>query len=171
MPRVVVVAVSLVSVSAWAAAAGPWNSWAPAGSTIRVVRLAWTDPASATVSSGARASEETVRVLAALGLRAVSRPALPSELTRPDEIRVVLLPGPPPPRAGRTVLGAAATNGRPNVWVYSDGVARLLGARVPFRPMATPIDDVIRFDLAAGRVVAHEVVHLLAPGGSRTGRG
>jgi hypothetical protein len=42
-------------------------------------------------------------------------------------------------------------------------VARLLGAHLPFRIVTAPPEEFMRFDLAVGRVVAHEVVHLLAP--------
>jgi hypothetical protein len=168
MPRTfVVVAGALVWGTVSPAAAGP-----PGGAVARpfspslVVRLAWTDPAGVTAGGWVRASAETARVLADMGLQAESRPAPVSEPLRSgDEIRVVLVPGAPPRRSdGRAVLGAASSSGLgPKIWVHSEGIAHLLGAPTPFRPVTAPLDDVIRFDIALGRVVAHEVVHLLVP--------
>ena len=158
------------AVLAWAeagslASAGPeWGPSPPATARV-IVRLAWTDPAGITAAGWSRASAETAQVLAGLGVDTRSRSAPASEPLRPGEIRVILVPGPPPQAGGgRVVLGAATRSGpNPKMWVHGDGIARLIGAVSPFRAMTAPVGDVIRFDLAVGRVVAHEVVHLLAP--------
>jgi hypothetical protein len=156
---------------AWAgigsgASAGPPEGVAPRSAAVRpVVRLAWTDPAGITAAGWVRASAETAQVLGELGLEVRSRSAPAHEPLRPGEIRAILVPGPPPRASdGHVVLGAASgSSPNPKMWVHGDGVAVLLGAATPFHAVTAPIGDVIRFDLAVGRVVAHEVVHLLAP--------
>jgi hypothetical protein len=112
-----------------------------------------------------QAAQETSRVLARLGLQAESRAAPVSEPLTSDEIRVILVPGFPPRREGsRTTIAAASKTGAaPRVWVRLDGIAAVLGASTPIRPLSAPPEVVLRLDRFLGRIVAHEVVHLLAP--------
>jgi hypothetical protein len=143
----------------------PLEAAAEAGTSPLLVRLAWTDPVGTLAGGWFQAAEETARVLARLGLHAESRGAPVSEALSPEEIRVILVPGAPPRRnGGRSAIGAASSTGSvPRVWVRPDGIAAILGAATPFRPLSAPPEVVLRLDRLLGRVVAHEVVHLLAP--------
>jgi hypothetical protein len=75
------------------------------------------------------------------------------------------VPGAPPRRKGgrRAIAAASSTESLPKVWVRPDGIAWILGASTPFHPLSARPDILLRFDRLLGRVVAHEVVHLLAP--------
>ena len=143
-----------------------------AGGSPLAVRLAWTDPVGTMAGGWLQAAEETSRVLARLGVRAQSRAAPVSEPLSSDEIRVILVPGPPRRRpGGRSAIGAASSTGSiPRVWIRLDGIAEILGASTPYHPLSAPPEVGLRFDRLLGRVVAHEVIHLLAPAISH-GRG
>ena len=146
-------------------AAAEAERWPRAGAPPLLVRLAWTEPVGAMAGGWLLAAQETSRVLARLGLQAESRAAPVSEPLTSDEIRVVLVPGFPPRReSGRTTIGAASSRASiPTIWVGLDGIAAVLGASTPIRPLSAPPEVVLRLDRLLGRVVAHEVVHLLAP--------
>lgn len=75
------------------------------------------------------------------------------------------------PRGRHLIASASTGDGPPATWVYCDGVARFLGVSTPFRPQRASVEDWMRFTRALGRVVAHEVVHLLAPSISHEGSG
>jgi hypothetical protein len=136
-----------------------------AGGSPHVVRLAWTDLVGNMAGGWLQAAQETSRVLAQLGARAESRVAPVSEPLSSDEIRVILVPGPPPRHAGgRSTIGAASSTGSiPRVWIRLDGIAEMLGASTPYHALSAPPEVVLRFDRLLGRVVAHETIHLLAP--------
>jgi hypothetical protein len=139
--------------------------WTGARSSPSLVRLAWTDPVGITAGGWFPAAEEASRVLGRLGLQAESRAARVSEPLRSDEVRVILVPGAPPRRKGgrSAIAGASSTYSIPKVWVRPDGIAWILGASTPFHPLSARPEILLRFDRLLGRVVAHEVVHLIAP--------
>lgn len=167
----------LALVMSWCVAASTASAEPPSGpqpaESAPVVRLAWIDPVGVTARGWERAADETARVLGRLGLRTLSRGAPPSALVGTDEIRVILLPGAPPsrPKGRHLIASASAGDGPLATWVYRDGVARFLGASTPFRSQRASGAVRMRFDRALGRVVAHEVVHLLAPSIPHEGSG
>jgi hypothetical protein len=112
---------------------------------------------------------ELALVLAPASLAPSWRRAPPEAETDPDEIRVVLL------RSGgagtdRGALGSAARRGlAPTIWVYVPNVAGALD--LDLDGVATSLEAQRLMGVALGRVLAHEVVHVLAPevGHARTG--
>jgi hypothetical protein len=172
MPRVLSWTVGLLWSGAALVAAAEAEHRPEAGASPHVVRLAWTDPVGITAGGWSDAAREVSRVLGLLGLQAESRAAPVSEPLRSDEVRVILVPGAPPRRKGgrRAIAAAYFTDSIPKVWVRLDGIAWILGASTPFHPLSAPPEVVLRFDRLLGRVVAHEVVHLVAPAISH-GRG
>ena len=166
MPRVLPWVVGMLLCGVPLEGAAEAKGWPGAETSPLLVRLAWTDPAGLMGGGWVQAAEETSRVLARLGLHADSRGAPVSEPLSSEEIRVILVPGAPPRgNGGRSAIGGASPTGSvPRVWVRPDGIAAILGASTPFRPLSAPPEVVLRFDRLLGRVVAHEVVHLLAPG-------
>jgi hypothetical protein len=100
-------------------------------------------------------------VLAPASLALAWRRSRPDAETDPDELRVVLL---------RSIgvggdegaLGSTARRGLvPTIWVYVPTVALALGLEL--EAVATSLDAQRLVGLALGRVVAHEIVHVLAP--------
>ena len=100
-------------------------------------------------------------VLAPASLALAWRRSRPDAETNPDELRVVLL---------RSIgvggdegaLGSTARRGLvPTIWVYVPTVALALGLEL--EAVATSLDAQRLVGLALGRVVAHEIVHVLAP--------
>jgi len=87
------------------------------------------------------------------------REAGPSEGTEPEELRVVLMA--PSARARKSrILGACIPRSlSPTIWVEYENVLRTLG----LIPKPRSRNDRSRLARALGRVIAHEVVHVLAP--------
>lgn len=85
----------------------------------------------------------------------------PGDETGAHELRVVLMAGSgvggDAGALGSTSLGGLA----PTIWVYVPTVARALGFELD--SVATSLESQRRLGLALGRVLAHEIVHLLAP--------
>lgn len=84
-----------------------------------------------------------------------------SREARGDEARVILTSWHPARRRGERVLGAVFRERGPSraVWIYVEDVRAVLqgGAVTP------RASDVHELSAAVGRVLAHEVVHILAP--------
>lgn len=100
-------------------------------------------------------------VLAPASLTLAWRRSLPSAETDPDELRVVLLRS-IGVGADQGALGSTARRGLvPTIWVYVPTVALALG--LDLEAVATSLDAQRLVGLALGRVVAHEIVHVLAP--------
>jgi hypothetical protein len=106
--------------------------------------------------------QELAALLEPTGVRLVWRRAGPSGETSPEELRVVFLGGPARGlHAGRGVLAATLPTGpAPTIWVYTPTVVESLGpaADGPATPRARRA-----LGLALGRILAHELVHVLAP--------
>jgi hypothetical protein len=105
--------------------------------------------------------QELGELLAPASLALSWRRTRPSEETDADELRVVLLRssgvGGDQGALASTSLGGLA----PTIWVYVPIVARTLDLELD--AVATSPEDQRLVGVALGRVLAHEVVHLLAP--------
>ena len=108
---------------------------------------------------------ELNQLLAVAGARVEWRWAPPGTEATPDELRVVFLDSPGRGAAARSpVLGTTATgysDAPPVVWIYCPNVARSLGLRGD--PLHYSFLARRALGVALGRVVAHELVHALAP--------
>jgi hypothetical protein len=100
-------------------------------------------------------------VLAPAALALSWRRSRPGGETDSDELRVVLLRS-TGVGADRGALGSTARQGLvPTIWVYVPNVALTLG--LDPEAVVTSLDAQRLVGIALGRVVAHEVVHVLAP--------
>lgn len=123
--------------------------------------LVWIDMAASPVPETV-VRGEAQRLLAQVGLAPAWRRGAPQRVLAHDEIPVVLLDRDAASRpGGARVLGACKPKGAANgLWLYMDNVRWLLGLRAG--PLGA--DDARRMALALGRILAHEVIHLIAPG-------
>lgn len=128
------------------------------------VRLVWTDPARAAVGLEPQARAEAEGLLRTMGVPVSWRRGDAHELSRKGEVRLILLDRPATREHGVPVLGATppAFAVAPYVWVHLPGLRSSLGLApgqvVRRDPWATRA-----LGVAVGRVIAHEVVHALAP--------
>jgi hypothetical protein len=129
------------------------------------LHLVWMDPAGTAIGVEAQAREEARSLLERMGVAVAWRAAAADELTATGEVRVILLDRAAQRGQGTPVLGATPPRFEvaPFVWVHVPNVRSVIGLR-PGGP-ATAVDAQARrsFAIALGRVVAHEVVHALAP--------
>ena len=102
-----------------------------------------------------RVEREVRRIFGGMGVEIDWKVPAASTVQQGAEIMVVALPADP---LKRTRLMGATTHGSSTVWVYCSAVARALELD-PQAPGSTPV-----MSQAIGRVVAHELVHALAPG-------
>jgi hypothetical protein len=127
-----------------------------------VLRAAEIDFASLAPLTRSVMRHELATLLATVSLRLSWRRSAPDGETQTDELRVVLLRS---AGAGtdRGALGSAKprTLTAATVWVYLPTVARALDVELDV--VATSPDSQRLLGLALGRVLAHEVVHVLAP--------
>jgi hypothetical protein len=97
------------------------------------------------------------------------RRARPDAETEPDELRVVLLPrlgvGPDRGALGSTGRGGLVRT----IWLYVPEVAATLGLEP--EAVVTSLESQRLVGVALGRVVAHELVHALAPAVEHTDAG
>lgn len=142
------------------------NEDANAGRTTDSLQLVWFDVTSAAPFAYEDASGEAARILASAGAPVSFRRADPEGVTEEGEIQVILLAnGPSSSRRGVLVMGAAkAAQPIPSaLWIYVSEVMSALGhggERVETLQLA----DRQALSRAIGRVVAHEVLHVVAPG-------
>jgi hypothetical protein len=106
--------------------------------------------------------QELAALLEPTGVRLAWRRAGPAGETAPDELRVVFLDGPARGAyEGLEVLAASrAVDPGPTIWVYTPTVVDSLG---PTAAGLAPPRARRALGLALGRVLAHELVHVLAP--------
>ena len=128
------------------------------------LRLVWMDPTGVGVGAEAGARDEARSLLRKMGATVSWRRGDAGELARPGEVRVILLES-AAAQSGKPVLGATPSRFEvaPLVWVHVRSVRAVIGidARGPaFTMVAAASRDL---SLALGRVVAHELVHALAP--------
>lgn len=140
---------------------------APEGRPATALRVAWIDLADTGPSVFPIALGEAKSVLSRIGLQLAGRRALPGELARPDEVRVILVNTAVVERTqGAPVLGAAPVESSPlpHVWVHVPNVRVTLGLQPDLAPTQMSLPDLRAFGVALGRVMAHEIVHALTPG-------
>jgi hypothetical protein len=129
-----------------------------------VVRLTWVDAEGVARSVHRGATAETTAMLKPAGIRVAweNSDGRARELAA-DEVQVVLAAAAPPSMA-RTTMGAARPRpvGPRSVWVFVSAVRAALGLDGDVRSLLPPADNG-RLAQAVGRVILHEVVHILAP--------
>jgi hypothetical protein len=130
-----------------------------------VLRIAWFDPSDVAAGSELVARAEAEALIARMGANVTWRRAASGEMTRSEEVWVILLGSGGQPVSGPLVLGATRRHHpvAPVVWVRVANVRAALGIsqRPPLRDLP-PIERRL-FAIALGRVIAHEVVHALVP--------
>lgn len=128
------------------------------------VRLTWVDVQGLArdVRRGAAAETATLMKPAGVHVTWQTSDGGPRELAR-DEVQVVVAAAAPPSMDQRT-MGAAhpRLEGPRSVWVFLSAVRAALGLDADVRRLLAPADK-NRLAQAVGRVVLHEVVHVLAP--------
>jgi hypothetical protein len=141
------------------------HSPAPPPAEPLAVRLVWLDPARTALGVEALARGEAQSLLRKMGLSVSWRRGKAGEAARPGEVRVILLDRGVARAPGVPILGATPTRpeGSSFVWVHVPNVRAAIGLRpgVPTAVMEQP--SARAFGIALGRVVAHELVHALAP--------
>jgi hypothetical protein len=127
------------------------------------LRVVWFDPASAAPFAYAGAGGEVRSILGAAGVNVVWEKRAAGPLA-PGEIAVILLSGEPARMAMRPdVMGCVIKGGGPSVlWVNLATVARMLGLGARSH-IAWSGRERQQVATALGRVVAHEIVHVVAP--------
>jgi len=135
----------------------------PAVSQTPSARLVWLDPAGAAFGTEAMVRPEVARVLRAMGVSASWRRGESHELAREGELRVIFLNRGAERGQGVPVLGAtpASFQGERFLWVHVPSVRAAVGVQ----PSGASLDvhSARRLGIALARVIAHEVVHALAP--------
>jgi hypothetical protein len=127
--------------------------------------LVWVDVMGIARFAYPEAAREVVSLLERLGVRAEVREGTPRSVSSDGELTVVVLPDlPPGSRLDHRVMGATSRSpeGIRAIWVYAAGVDQTLGLDAA-RRRHWPMPRQREFARALGRVVAHELVHALAP--------
>jgi len=135
----------------------------PAVSQTPSARLVWLDPAGAAFGTEAMVRPEVARVLRAMGVSASWRRGEPHELAREGELRVIFLNRGAERGHRVPVLGAtpASFQGERFLWVHVPSVRAAVG--VQRSGPSLDVHSARRLGIALARVIAHEVVHALAP--------
>jgi hypothetical protein len=135
----------------------------PAAPDPPLVRLALVDLYGLPPDGAARAAAEVAAVLDRLGARTEVRWREASGPDDPRDLVVVVMPGDPGRRLKRTVMGAVQRDAPTRVlWVFPMTIARVLGLSPEAGASRTPEERAV-FERAFGRVVVHEVVHIVCP--------
>jgi hypothetical protein len=105
------------------------------------------------------------RLLRSMGVAATWRRGEAHELARPGELRVIFLDRGAPRAHGSPVLGAtpASFRGEPFVWIHVPSVRAAAGITSPRTGPGLEIHAARQLGVALARVIAHEVVHAIAP--------
>jgi hypothetical protein len=131
--------------------------------------LVWVDLTGGPVLPASWAQHEATRMLAQAGLAGRWRTGGANQVLAPGELAVILLERRGGARGGTLVLGACRPAGdAPAVWVYLEDVRKTLG--LPERG-ALPARETLQLARALGRVTAHELIHMAAPGLSHASSG
>lgn len=122
-------------------------------------QIVWIDMAHTPAVAEQVAQQEAGRLLGRLGVAVSWRHGAPGDVLEDGEFAVVLLPRDRASRPGTFVLGACnAQSTTPRAWVFLSSLQWALGLPTLDNPA-----DGARLGTALGRIVAHEVVHALAP--------
>ncbi len=130
-----------------------------------VTRLVWMDPTCIAVGAGAVARAETRSLLRKMDVSVTWRVGQAGEVALPGEVRVILLDRVASTASGEPILGAtpARFDSSRYVWVHVPNVQAAMGLRPGGPLVAVEASSVHALGVALGRVVAHELVHVLAP--------
>jgi hypothetical protein len=111
----------------------------------------------------AAVQEETVSLVAAMGVDGDVRTLPPGSDLDPASVTLIVMDGESPTRRMEGVMGAVQRQGvLPALWIYSANVAA--GSRLGWRARDRwSADDKDAFVRAMARVAVHEVVHLVCP--------
>jgi hypothetical protein len=153
----VAVFVAATAVAADATDGGPEPETDPT-----VVQLVWCDPARILPERFDEMAREVSAIFRPLGVdvtwrRANDRPA------SGDELNVILLPADPAVNLHRrATLGRVERTEHTALWIFAGRVRQTIGlTRAPI--MRATLEDQRDYPRALGRVVAHELVHAIAP--------
>jgi hypothetical protein len=138
---------------------------APAPPGLPTAHLVWIDPAGVAIGVEGSARDEARDLLRKMGVAVSWRRGEAGEVARPAEVRVILLDRGAARDKATHVLGATPSRfeATPFLWVHVPNVRAVMGLR-PHGPTAALDPPSARaFAIALGRVVAHELVHALAP--------
>ena len=129
-----------------------------------VLRLVWLDPAGVGVGAESVARDEARSLLVKMGAAVSWRHGHAGEPDRPGEVRVILLDR-AAATSGKAVLGATPSRFdiAPFVWVHVPSVRAVVGLDPRGSAFSTSLPESRVLAVALGRVVAHELVHALAP--------
>lgn len=129
-----------------------------------VLRLVWVDPTGVGVGAEAVARDEASSLLRKMGATVSWRRGDAGEPARPGEVRVILLDR-TTESSGKAVLGATPPlfEGAPFVWVHVRSVRAVIGLDPRGSVLTLSLPASRALAIALGRVVAHELVHALAP--------
>jgi hypothetical protein len=131
---------------------------------VPVLHLVWVDPTDVATGSELVARAEAETLLSRMGVTVSWRRGTPGEQMQRGEIWVILVGESPESRSDSVVLGATKRGAVcPAVWVRVPNVRRALGvARGPSLFGLAGFERRL-VSVAIGRVIAHEVVHVVAP--------
>ena len=129
-----------------------------------VLRLVWLDPAGVGVGAEPAARDEIRSLLVKMGATVSWRHGHAGEPDRPGEVRVILLDR-AAANSGKAILGATPSRFEiaPFVWVHVPSVCAVIGLDPRRSGFGMPLPESRVLAIALGRVVAHELVHALAP--------
>jgi hypothetical protein len=129
-----------------------------------VLHLVWVDPTDVATGSELAARAEAETLLSRMGVTVSWRRGTPGEQMQRGEVWVILVGEGPGSRSDLVVMGATKRGSVcPAIWVRVPNVRRALG--VPRGPSLFGLAGFERrlVSVAIGRVIAHEVVHAVAP--------
>jgi hypothetical protein len=126
-------------------------------------QVVWIDLAGVPAAAQEAARHEAAAVLEDVGLTPRWRVGAAQDLLGPHDLPVVLLRHDHSARKGhQRVLGACTPrSGSPRAWVYLENLAWAMGVPAYDGPMT--LQQSARLGRAIGRIVAHEVIHAVAP--------
>jgi hypothetical protein len=129
----------------------------------RTVECSFVDPMSLASSAFDGMVEEQQKIFRNAPVHVAWRRLGDSRVEVHEELSVTLLDRPKGSASRLTLGGAVAGTHQLSAWIYRDSIAELLKLDVAHLDKWTRRDRA-DFDRAFGRVVAHELVHLLCPG-------
>jgi hypothetical protein len=145
-------------------AAAPLAAEVDSAPSVPILHLVWVDPTDVATGSELVARAEAETLLSRMGVTVSWRRGTPGEQMQRGEVWVILVGESPESRSDSVVLGATKRGAVcPAVWVRVPNVRRALG--VPRGPSLFGLAGFERrlVSVAIGRVIAHEIVHVVAP--------
>ena len=129
-----------------------------------VLRLVWLDPTDIAAGSELAARAEAESLLARMGVTVSWRRGVAGELMQKGEVWVIVV-GEGPQADGNSMLLGATRRSLvcPAVWVRLPNVRRAVGVFRSSSLFALSPVERRQVSVALGRVIAHEVVHAVAP--------